>query len=211
MSLYGLILGICFLVGIDFFSRNNTVIPKIKVNFFISGTMVSSIIGARLYHVIDQWNFYSNNLSQIPATWNGGLGIFGGILGALTFIVIFSLSTKTSFLSITDSIAPIIPLCQSIGRLGNFFNHEIPSWWLESILNLILFFIITKAKKRHPSTALYLIGYGLIRFFFEFTRQDTWQISSIKIGQLISVLFFLSGIAIISRNAHPQHRQNESP
>ncbi|MFA5828143.1 MAG: prolipoprotein diacylglyceryl transferase family protein [Candidatus Shapirobacteria bacterium] len=204
MSLYGLILGISFLVGINFFSKHNTSVPKDKLNLFIVGAIASAIIGARLYHVVDQWSYYSNNLWQILATWNGGLGIFGGIIGTIIFILLFSFLSKISFLSITDSISPVIPLCQSIGRLGNFVNNEIPSWWIESCLSLVLFFILKKSK---TPTAHYLIGYGLIRFLLEFIRTDTWQISSLKIGQMISVLFFLSGIAIISKNTNSRHKQ----
>jgi len=201
MSLYGLILGISIVIGIDFFSKKNTTIPKNKLNLFIIGTIVSAIVGARIYHVVDQWSQYSQNLSLIPQTWNGGLGIFGGILGALIFIFLFSLFSKTPLLSITDSIAPIIPLCQSIGRLGNFINKEIPTWWIEAGLNLFLFLILKKSS--HP-TAHYLIGYGLIRFFAEFLRTDTWQVNNIKIAQIISLIFVLTGIFILkNQKQHP--------
>lgn len=159
------------------------------------------LIGARLYHVVDSWSYYSQHLSQIPATWNGGLGIYGAIIGASIFIFLFSKFSKIRFLSILDSITPILPLCQAIGRIGNFFNHEIPTWWIEASLNLILFFIIkSKVLKNYSSTGLYLIGYGLIRFFIEFLRTDTWQINGLKIAQLISIFFVIIGVIILKKS-----------
>ena len=198
IHLYGIIIGIAIILGVNYFSQHQNFLPKNKENFFIITLLFFAIIGARLYHVFDQWNYYSQNLSQIPATWNGGLGIYGAILGALFSIFLYSFFNKIPIFNITDSIAPILPLCQSIGRLGNFVNNEIPFWWIEAILNLILFFIIKSKELKHLSpTALYLIGYGLIRFFFEFFRNDTWQIGPLKIAQLISLLFIISGIIIL--------------
>lgn len=199
MHLYGLIIGIAIIVGINYFSRNQKVISKTKENFFIYSLLFFSIIGARLYHVIDYWNYYSQNTNQIYATWNGGLGIYGALIGGIIYIFFFSLFSRISFLKILDSITPILPLCQAIGRIGNFFNHEIPVWWLEASLNLILFFIIkSEALKNYSSTALYLIGYGSIRFFIEFFRNDTWTINGVKIAQLISIISLVIGIILIN-------------
>jgi len=197
MSLYGLILGICFTIGISYFSAHNHLFPKKQEIVFIIFLLIFSIIGARVYHVIDQWSYYSHNLIQIPQTWNGGLAIYGGLIGGFIFISIFSFLSKIALISILDLITPILPLCQAIGRLGNFFNHEISVWWLESLLCLILYFIISKLKYRFSPTGLYFLGYGLIRFVTEFFRADTWQIDSFKIAQIISLLLILSGIYII--------------
>lgn len=197
MHLYGLILGLSVVIGTEFFLRQK-IIPKNRQNIFVLLLLFFAILGARLYHVFDFWDYYSQNPSQIPATWNGGLGIYGAILGALLFIALYSLFTQTFFFKITDAIAPILPLCQAIGRLGNFANREIPFWWLEALLNLLLFFILrTKALKPYSSTAFYLLGYGLIRFLFEFFRSDTWQIGSLKIAQLISLIFIIIGLLLL--------------
>ncbi|HNY04372.1 MAG TPA: prolipoprotein diacylglyceryl transferase, partial [Candidatus Woesebacteria bacterium] len=121
------------------------------------------------------------------------------LIGGILYIFFFSLFSRISFLKILDSITPILPLCQAIGRIGNFFNHEIPVWWLEASLNLILFFIIkSEALKNYSSTALYLIGYGSIRFFIEFFRNDTWTINGVKIAQLISIISLVIGIILIN-------------
>jgi phosphatidylglycerol:prolipoprotein diacylglycerol transferase len=197
MHLYGLIIGIAIVIGISFFSARNLIIPKKQENIFIIGILVFAVIGARAYHVIDQWSFYSQNLWLIPQTWKGGLGIFGGILGGMLFLYLYSRLTKFSFLSIIDTIIPILPLCQAIGRFGNFINGENPIWWPEAILDLCLFLFIFKFPKN--PTAKYLIGYGLIRFLTEFWRTDTWVINNLKIGQLISIVFIVIGVSLIYR------------
>lgn len=195
MHLYGLIIGLALIVGINYFSQNQKVISKSKENVFLFGLLFFSIIGARLYHVIDYWSFYSQNINQIYATWNGGLGIYGALVAGVIYIFFYSLISKISFLSLLESISPILPLCQAIGRIGNFFNQEISIWWLEASLNLILFFFIKSTYlKNYSSTSLYLIGYGSIRFLIEFFRNDTWQINSFKIAQIISLLFIVSGL-----------------
>ena len=199
MSLYGFIIGISLVIGINYFLHQK-IIPSRFENIFVLGILISAIIGARAYHVIGEWNFYSQNLILIPQTWNGGLGIYGAIIASALFIFFFSLFSKIPSLKILDAITPILPLCQAIGRIGNFVNHEIPTWWLEASLNLILFFIIRSKKLfNYSSTSLYLIGYGLIRFFMEFFRNDTWVLGQIKIAQLISILFILIGLTLNQR------------
>ena len=197
MYLYGLIIGLSVIIGIYLFDKNNTLIPKKLVNFFTIGFLVSLLVGARLYHVVDQWSYYSQNLFQIFNTQGGGLGIYGALIGGFIFLFIFSKIYKVSLQKITDSIAPIFPLCQSIGRFGNFINGEIPIWWLESLLCLILFFIIQKFKSKISPSGLYLLGYGLIRLITEHFRIDTWVINNLKVANLVSLIFVILGLFLI--------------
>lgn len=197
MYLYGLIIGISIVVGIEICSHRNKIIPKSKESFFIISLLIASIFGARIYHVIDYWDYYSQHLYQIPQTWNGGLGIFGGLIGGITFIYFFCYYQKLNFLKTVDLITPILPLCQSIGRLGNWVNNENPLWWIEAVANLILFFLIYKFPKN--PTAKYLIGYGLIRLFTDFYRTDLWIINSVKISQIFGLVFVILGVNLIYR------------
>jgi phosphatidylglycerol---prolipoprotein diacylglyceryl transferase len=211
MYLYGLVIGISLVIGIDYCTKRNNIIPKSKEIFFITGLLSSAIIGARTYHVVDQWTFYSKNLFLIPQTWNGGLGIFGAIMAAFIFILSFCFFYKINIIKVLDLITPILPLCQSVGRLGNWINKENPAWWIEAIPDLILFFLIARFPKN--PTAKYLIGYGIIRFASEYFRNDTWTINSIKIGQIISLIFVILGVNLIYRERHQisqNHRQQHS-
>ena len=83
MSLYGLILGICFVIGITYFYRHNKNIPKKQADFFIFSTLISGLIGARVYGVIADWNYFSQNPIQILNFRGGGLGILVDLLAPL--------------------------------------------------------------------------------------------------------------------------------
>jgi len=198
MHLYGLIIGIAVVISLNYFEKNNQSIPKQKLNIFVFGLLISLLIGARAYHVIDTWSYYSQNIGQIINIPNGGLGIYGALIAGFLYVYIFSLCYQLSVLSLLDSITPILPLAQAIGRFGNYVNDEISIWWLESLLCFILYFIMkTKALKRYRATALYLIGYGIIRLITEYFRTDTWIISNFKIANLISFIFVIVGIYLL--------------
>jgi phosphatidylglycerol:prolipoprotein diacylglycerol transferase len=81
------------------------------------------IIGARLYHVIDLWEFYRQNPSLIFG--GAGLGIFGAIIGGTIGLIIYTKLKKLSTLRWLDIIAPGVILAQAIGRWGNYLNQEL--------------------------------------------------------------------------------------
>src|SRR3954453_13805595 len=83
------------------------------------------LIGARLYHVATDWDAFSNNYSQIPAIWNGGLSIFGAVLGGMLGVWIGCRRTKGPFWVGADCVAPGLILAQALGRWGNYFNQEL--------------------------------------------------------------------------------------
>lgn len=205
MSLYGLILGLCAVLLINYVSARNRVIPKNHENIFFFLLLFFALIGARAYHVIDQWSYYSQNPILILNTRGGGLGIIGALIAGLIFTLIYSKIYHLNFIKILDLFTPILPLTQSLGRFANFINHENPFWWLESILDFLLFLIIAKYPKN--PTAKYFIGYGLLRFLTEFFRADTWTINNFKVGQLFSCLFVATGLLILLRD----HRSKITP
>lgn len=207
MSLYGLILGISFVIGINYFYSTNFIVPKNKENYFIFSTLIWGIIGARVYGVVADWSYFSANPIQIFNLRTGGLGIYGALFNSILFIYIFCKKNKIPFLKISNSLALIIPLCQSIGRFGNFFNNEIyginnqPVWLYESVLLFILFLIFKKIKNHQ--TGIYLIYYGIIRFLLEFIRLDTIPILFLSLAQILSLLFIIIGLIIIKyENTH---------
>ncbi len=87
-------------------------------------TLIIGIIGARLYYVLFNLDYYSKNISEIPMVWHGGLAIHGGIIFGLITIIVYSKKHKKSFLKLLDIFAPALILGQAIGRWGNFFNSE---------------------------------------------------------------------------------------
>lgn len=83
-----------------------------------------SLVGARLYYVIFKWDYYGQNLMQIFNVRQGGLAIYGAIIGAFTTVYIFTKIKKLSFPQMVDTACPGLALGQVIGRWGNFFNRE---------------------------------------------------------------------------------------
>jgi len=87
--------------------------------------MVLGVVGARVYHVIHLWDYYSANPALIPQIWNGGLGIPGGVVGGALGILLFTRSRGLNTARWMDVFAPSLLLGQVIGRLGNFVNQEL--------------------------------------------------------------------------------------
>ena len=83
-----------------------------------------AIIGARLYYVIFEWERYAGDFMKIIAVWEGGLAIYGAVIGALIAVVIFCKWKKVPIGDILDIGAPGLILGQCIGRWGNFVNQE---------------------------------------------------------------------------------------
>lgn len=86
--------------------------------------IVFGIIGARLYYVIFNFDNYKNNILSIFKIWEGGIAIYGAIIGGLLAIIYFAKKKKQSIIKTTDIIVPGLILAQAIGRWGNFFNQE---------------------------------------------------------------------------------------
>ncbi|HVQ22357.1 MAG TPA: prolipoprotein diacylglyceryl transferase [Candidatus Saccharimonadia bacterium] len=87
--------------------------------------VVAGIIGARLYHVIDQWQRYQNDLLAIVLPPYSGLGIYGGIAGGLVGLFLYSRRRGFPFLPWVDVLVPSLFIGQAIARWGNFFNQEL--------------------------------------------------------------------------------------
>ena len=161
------------------------------------------IVCARIYYVIFEWEQYKDNLSEIFATWHGGLAIYGGIIGGIIVIVVLCRVKKIYVMDMLDLFASAVPIGQILGRWGNFFNCEAygssttlpwrmvigktleeagtagnhPTFFYESAWNLIGFIILyfsSKKRKYHGEILLLYLGwYGLGRFFIEGLRTDS--------------------------------------
>jgi phosphatidylglycerol:prolipoprotein diacylglycerol transferase len=89
--------------------------------------IIFGIIGARIYYVVFNFSYFSHNLMDVFKTWEGGLAIHGAILAAFLVAFLYSHFKKNctfTFLQGLDIFTFVLPLAQSIGRWGNFFNHE---------------------------------------------------------------------------------------
>lgn len=86
--------------------------------------IAAGILGARIYYVIFAWDYYKEDLLSIFNIRQGGLAIYGGIIGACIAVVIYSRKKKQSFGLLMDTASMSIVFGQIMGRWGNFFNRE---------------------------------------------------------------------------------------
>ncbi|MEH7097473.1 prolipoprotein diacylglyceryl transferase [Neobacillus vireti] len=123
---YGIIIGLGALLGLYLATqecKKRGISPDILVDLVLFALPIA-IISARIYYVLFEWSYYKNHLIQIPAIWNGGIAIHGGLIGAILTAIIFTRKRKISFWKLADITAPSILLGQAIGRWGNFMNQE---------------------------------------------------------------------------------------
>ena len=156
-SAYGLIVGIAAAV---WWSMAEYLEPRLKR--LIPWILFLSLIGARVYHVFEYWDYYQADITAIPRVWEGGLSIWGALLlggGYLT------LKVKNMLWAV---VTPL-PLAQAIGRVANGVNGEfgnlvlgIPWWGMEALLDLLLFGVLVRLNHEWRLGG-YLVGYGLIR------------------------------------------------
>lgn len=126
IAFYGIIIGLGMLAGIwiaQSDARRRGQDPEIYLDFALYG-IIFSIIGARIYYVIFEWDYYKEDILQIFNLRAGGLAIFGGVIGGVLTLIIFTKIRKISFFSLADSCVLGLVTGQIIGRWGNFFNCE---------------------------------------------------------------------------------------
>ncbi|KZS46327.1 prolipoprotein diacylglyceryl transferase [Paenibacillus glucanolyticus] len=123
---YGLILGLGALAGLLLAIREGKRFG-IPQEFFMDLLLLgvpSAIIGARIYYVAFKWEDYKDNFLDVFKIWNGGIAIFGALIGAIICALIFVRRRGYSFWRIADICAPSLLAGQIIGRWGNFVNQE---------------------------------------------------------------------------------------
>lgn len=123
---YGIIIGTGLLLGLFLALRESDKrgLPKETFLDLILFAVPISIISARIYYVIFQWEYYAEHPQEIIAIWNGGIAIHGALIGAVLTAIVFCRVKKISFWKIADIAAPSLLLGQAIGRWGNFINQE---------------------------------------------------------------------------------------
>ncbi len=194
--LYGLIVGLGIVAGWSVAERIEPKVAKV-----LPWVLFFGIAGARLYHVIDLWGYYSIHVLQIFEVWNGGLGILGGIIGGAFGYAVYSVRSSVYIVDwhTIRAIATGLPLSQAIGRWGNLFNNELwgrrhePLFLYESILDLVLFCLLCRVGRIGDKqvVATYLIGYGFIRLLLEPFKPDPWWV-----GYVMVIIMIILGFVI---------------
>jgi phosphatidylglycerol:prolipoprotein diacylglycerol transferase len=123
---YGLLIATAVLLGTTLASREairRGQDPDRLLNVVVL-TVLCALVGARLYYVAFNWDYYAANPSKVLAVWEGGLAMHGGLLAGAIGTAAYCRLTGLSVATTTDILAPPIALGQAIGRWGNFFNQE---------------------------------------------------------------------------------------
>jgi len=138
IAFYGIIIALGMLAGINMAcadAKRRGQNPELYLDFAMYA-IIFSIIGARTYYVIFEWDMYKNDLLQIFNLRGGGLAIYGGVIAAVITLIVFTKVKKQSFFSMADSGVLGLILGQIIGRWGNFFNAEAFGGYTDSLFAL---------------------------------------------------------------------------
>ena len=159
---------------------------------------IGVIVGGRVgYSIFYDFPSLIDNPLNLFKVWQGGMSFHGGLIGVLLAFAFFSRKTGKSYFTISDFIAPMVPVGLFFGRIGNFINGELwgkvsdvpwamvfpnggplarhPSQLYEAILEGLLLFIVmwwysAKPKPLGAVSCFFLVGYGTFRFLVEFVR-----------------------------------------
>ena len=242
IAYYGIVIAIGMMLGMKaclMRAKETGQSEEDYVDLVITG-LIFGVLGARVYYVIFSWENYKNDILSIFNIRQGGLAIYGGIIGAVLALYVMSKIKKIPILTILDTIAIGIPIGQIIGRWGNFFNreafggytnnllamqlpvsavrqHEIteemwqnavningvqyiqvhPTFLYEGLWNCgVLIFLILMRKRTKFSGELfllYIIGYGLGRFWIESLRTDRLLVP----GTHIPISMVVSNVGVV--------------
>ncbi len=217
---YGVLIAIAMALGAYLAiheARKHADIGEDNLMDFLLWMIPFSIIGARLYYVAFQWDYYGQHLSEIIRLRQGGLAIHGGILFAIIVAIVFTKRRHLSFWKMADIVTPSLALGQAIGRWGNFANGEAhggptdlpwaitvngvkvhPTFLYESLWDFALFLFLYFYMKRHQKFngqlfSLYLIVYSVGRFWIEGLRTDSLMLGPLRIAQVVSIAMVVCG------------------
>lgn len=194
------------------------------INCILVG-IVTGIIGARLYYCLFEWDYYGKNPIEILYINNGGLAIYGGIIGALAGGLIVAKIQKMKIMPVLDIAMVGFLLGQGIGRWGNFMNQEAfgtptdlpwgmvsegtgniavhPCFLYESVwclLGFVLLHFFGKYRQRYAGQIFYcyLVWYGFERMIVEGLRTDSLYLPFEIFGNAVRVSQLLSAVLFIT-------------
>ena len=223
---YGILIatGLLLAVLYAYFNAHRYDVDRGKLFDCVIVGIVTSIIGARLYYVIFKWDYFSQNFWAVFDIRDGGIAIYGAIIGALIGGLTMAKIKHQKFLPILDITMTGFLIGQAIGRWGNFFNQEAfgtptdsvfrmvsentggvgvhPCFLYESVwcaLGFVFLHIFNrKFQKYHGQIFyLYLVWYGAERMVVEGLRTDSLYLPFQMFGQDIRVSQLLSAILVI--------------
>lgn len=224
---YGLIiaLGICLAIFIACYNAKKRNLKPENIYALALYVLPFAVLGARIYYVIFSEQTFT--FLEFFKIWEGGLAIYGGVLGGALGAVLYCVIHKHNFLDIADIACVSLILGQGLGRIGCYFSSccygvevtnpafqwfpfaslingtwHYSTYFYESFLALIIFGVLfyliqKKVKTRGVILSLYLIGYGITRAIIETFRGDSLYFLGMKVSQLLSIILIVAGIILL--------------
>lgn len=155
IAYYGITIAIAMIVGISIALHEAKRTGQNQDTYLdlLMLTMLTSVVGARIYYVIFSWSNYKDNLGEILNIRNGGLAIYGGIIAGVITVFVYSKITKMKFLQIADTVCMGLAAGQIIGRWGNFFNREAFGEYTNNLLAMQL--PVSAVRKNEITSAMW--------------------------------------------------------
>lgn len=179
IALYGVIIGIGVTAGITMAARWAKVTgqdPEVYWDFSIYA-VIFSIIGARVYYVIFEWDNYKNNLTSILNLREGGLAIYGGVIAAFTTLFIYAKLKKQNAFRMADTGVLGLILGQAIGRWGNFTNREVFGEYTNNFFAMRLPIDVVRSIDISDSLAEHIVeGTNYIQVHPTFLYESLWNL-----------------------------------
>ena len=181
IAFYGIIIG-CGMVGgvllAQWQAKRTGQDPELYLDLAMIA-VVLSIIGARLFYVIFEWDQYKDNLLEILNTRNGGLAIYGGVITAIITVYVFSRVRKVSFGLLLDTAGLGLVLGQIVGRWGNFFNREAFGGYTDNLLAMQLPVSAVRSSDITAELAEHIVevgGVSYIQVHPTFLYESLWNV-----------------------------------
>ena len=214
-------------LGLRRISKNQSPISRAQLDDLLFLIVLGVILGGRLGYVLFyKPGYYAAHPTEIIAIWQGGMSFHGGLLGVMLAMVFAARRHHIDWLRLMDFIAPLIPPGIAAGRLGNFINAELPGratdvpWamlfpgvegarhpsqlYQFALEGVTLFFFLwwfsSRPRPRGQVSAMFLIGYGVLRFIAEFAREPDSFIGYLALGftmgQWLCLAMIAGGVAL---------------
>ena len=228
LHLYGLVIAVGLLLAV-LYSLRRCKQFGLKQDDLLDGVLwvtPFAIICARAYYVAFTWEAYADNPISALYIWEGGIAIYGGVLGAVLGIAVLCKVKKLKFAAVMDLVLLGFLIGQSMGRWGNFFNREAfgaptdsflrmglfnsatgqweyyhPTFLYESVWNLaglVLLHFWSKKRRYDGQIALgYAAWYGLGRAWIEGLRMDSLYWGDFRVSQVLAAASCLVATAVL--------------